>query len=114
MVPEIWSVTNRIFFFILDHILSFYLPNNPENQNFEKMKKKKKKKTPGDIIILHTYAKNHDHMLYFSCNMAHHRCNRFSFWAFFCPFTPLIAQKINIFKKMKKTIEDIIILHMCT
>ena len=78
MVLEIWSVTNRIVFLILDHILPFYLPNNPENQNFEKMKKKKKK-TPGDIIILHKYTKNHDHMLYFSWNMVHHRCNHFSF-----------------------------------
>ena len=28
------------FFVILDHFLPFYLPNNPKNQNFEKMKKK--------------------------------------------------------------------------
>ena len=64
MVPEIWSVTNRIFFFILDHILSFYLPNNPENQNFEKMKKKKKKhleissfyiRMPKIMIICYTF-----------------------------------------------------------
>ena len=33
MVPEIWSATE--FFFILDHLLPFYLPNNPKNQNFE-------------------------------------------------------------------------------
>ena len=38
----------------------------------------------------------------------------FHFGLFFCPFTPLTAQKIKIFKKMKKTIEDIIILQMCT
>ena len=35
------------FFLILDHFLSFYTPlpspNNPENQNFKKIKKKKKK-----------------------------------------------------------------------
>ena len=36
------------FFVILDHFLPFYPPNNPENQNFEKIKK-----TPGDIILLH-------------------------------------------------------------
>ena len=65
-------------FFILDHLLPFYLPNNPEKQNFEKMKK-----TPGDIIILHNYTKNHDHMLYFSCNTTRDRCNYFSFWGFF-------------------------------
>ena len=47
--------------------------------------------------------------------MAHDRCNfYFSFWAIFCPFTPLTAQKIKIKKKMKKSPGDIIILHMCT
>ena len=38
MVPEIWSMTDRNFV-ILDYFLPFYPPNNPENQNFEKMKK---------------------------------------------------------------------------
>ena len=33
----------------------FYLPNNPKNQNFEKLKK-----TSGDIIILHMCTKNYD------------------------------------------------------
>ena len=45
--------------------------------------------------------------------MAHDRCNcYFSFWAIFCPFTPLTAQKTKIKKKKKKTPGDII-LHMC-
>ena len=38
----------------------------------------------------------------------------FPFCTIFCPFTPLTAQKIKIFKNMKKTPGDIIILHMCT
>ena len=37
----------------------------------------------------------------------------FSFWAIFCPFTPITAQKSK-FKKKEKTPGDIIILHMCT
>ena len=46
--------------------------------------------------------------------MAHGECNcYFSFWAIFCPFTHLTAQKIKIKKKIKKP-GDIIILHMCT
>ena len=49
----------QIFFFILGHFLPFYPTNNPQNQNFEKMKK-----LFGDIIILHKFAKKHDHMLY--------------------------------------------------
>ena len=69
------------------------------------------KKTPGDIIILQYCTKNHDHVLYCSWNMVCDRCNYFSFWAVFCPFTPLTAGKIKIFKKMKKTPGDIIILH---
>ena len=48
------------FFVILDRFLSFYLPNNSKNQNFEKLK------THQDIIILHKCTKNHDQMLYCS------------------------------------------------
>ena len=40
--------------------LSPFLPfNNPENQNFEKMKN-----MPGDIIILHMCTINENHMIY--------------------------------------------------
>ena len=61
------------------------------------------KKTPGDIIILHKCTKIHDHMLYCSWHVVRDRCNcYFSFWAIFCPFTPITAQKMKIFKKWKK------------
>ena len=33
--------------------------------------------------------------------MAHKRFNYFSFWAIFCPFTPLTARKIKIKKNIK-------------
>ena len=96
MVPEILSTTDRIFC----HFGQFFalLPaKNPKNQNFKKMKK-----TPGNIIISQKYNKNHDHMLYCSWDMAHDGCNYyFSFWAIFCPFTPLTAQKMKISKKWK-------------
>ena len=89
------------FFVILDNFLPFYPPNNPKNQNFEKMKK-----TPGDIIILHMCTKNYDQMMYGSWDMVCDRCYcYFSFWAIFCPFTPLTAQKIKILKKWKKHLE---------
>ena len=38
----------------------------------------------------------------------------FSFWAIFCPFTSLTAQKIKISKKKKNKAGDIIILHIRT
>ena len=80
----------------------FYPPNNPKNQNFEELKKK----NPGDIIILHKCTKNHDQMLHCSFDMANNKYNYyFSFWAIFCPFNSLTAQKIKIFKKWKKPLE---------
>ena len=50
-------------------------------------------------------TKNYDLMMYGSWNMVRDRCNYFSFWAFFCPFTPLKTQKIIILKKWKKHLE---------
>ena len=83
------------FFVILDHFLPFYPNRNQKNQNFEKMKK-----TRRDIIILHKCTKNHDHMLHCSWDTTRDRCNfYFSFWAIFCPYTPLTTQKIKIYKK---------------
>ena len=46
--------------------------------------------------------------------MARDRCNcYFTFWAIFCPFTPLTTQKKN-FLKMKKRPGDIVLLQKCT
>ena len=62
-------------------------------------KKKMQKNPPRDIIILHNSNKNHDHMIYFSWDMARDGCNYFSFWAFFC----LLPNPKNVnFKKWKK------------
>ena len=93
MVPEIWSVMGRIFV-ILDWFLSFY---NPKNQNFEKLKKKS-----GDIIILHMRTINDNQTMYGSWDIEYDRQTFLLFWAIFCPFTPLTAQKIKLSKKWKK------------
>ena len=46
--------------------------------------------------------------------MACDGCNcYFPFWAIFCLFTPATCSKNENFKKMKKIIENIIILHKC-
>ena len=83
-------------------------PSDPKNQNFEK-----RKNLSGDIIILHMCTRNYDQMMYSSWDMVRDGCNYFSFWAIFCPFTLLTAQKIKI-KKNRKKPGDIIILLMCT
>ena len=90
----------------------YYLPNNPENQNFENMKK-----TPGGIIILNRCTINENRMMYDSWDMEHDRQNLFSFWSIFCPFTPPLTPynpENQNFEKIKKPPGDIIILHKCT
>ena len=47
----------EIIFCHLGPFFALLPPNNPENQNFEKMKK-----TPGDIIILHMCTVNDNYM----------------------------------------------------
>ena len=92
-VPEIGSETDRVFcnfgpFFAL-------IPaSNLENQNFEKMKKE-----PGDVIILHMFTINDDHMMYGSWDMERDRQSFLSFWPIFCSFSPITTLKIKILKK---------------
>ena len=86
------------FFVILGHFLPFYPPNNLENQNFEKMKQ-----ASGDVIILHTCTKKHNHMMYASWDMECNKHNFLPFWAIFCLLSPLLTPKIKIWKNCKKT-----------
>ena len=109
-------VSDRCNYFLIWAIFCTLLPpppslNSLKNHNFEYMKKKS-----GDIIILYMCTKNYDQMMYCSWDMVPDGCNYFSFWAIFCPFTPITAQIIKMFKKIKdkKTTGDIIILHKCT
>ena len=52
-------MTDKSFFVIWGNFLHFDPPNNPKNQNFEKMRK-----LPGNIIILHLCTTNDNHMMY--------------------------------------------------
>ena len=99
----------RQIFVILYHFLPFSppLPNNPENQHFEKMKK-----VSGNIIILNLCNKKHDQMMYTQiwsatdivfCHLK----------PFFCSFALLLTFKIKIWKKCK-TPGDNLLLPMCT
>ena len=96
------------FFVILGHFLPFYPPNNPTNQNFEKMIK-----LPGDIFILHLSTT----MIIIWCMVPEiwisttELCDILDH---FLPFYPLRTWEIKILKKWKKMTGHIIILHMCT
>ena len=75
---------------------------------------KKWKKAPGDIIILHKCTINDNHMIYGPWDMKCTRQNFLSFWAIFCPFTPLTAWNMKTEKKTEKKTPGDIILYKCT
>ena len=79
--------------------VTFDPPNNPKNQNFEKIKKCLE-------ISFYTCVRE---MTIIWCMVPEisnqNRQNFLSFWAIFFPFTPLTTQKIKILKKWKKILE---------
>ena len=92
LVYRKWPSYNVWFMRYWARQTKFHPTNKPEN----KILKNWRKNPPGDII-LHKCAKNHDHMLYCSWDMARDGCNfYFSFWPTFCPFIPVTARKIKI------------------
>ena len=93
-VPEIWHMTDLIRIF---HFGQFFA------QTAWKMKVSKKIIKTKCLEISSFNTKNHDYILYSSWEMAFDGCNcYFSFWAIFCPFTSLTAQKMKISKKKEK------------
>ena len=99
MFFEKWSTTDIIF----SHFGPFFTllppPNNPENQNFEKIKINACKYH----YLTQVYHKWQSYDVWFLRYGAQQ--NFLLFWAIFCRFTSLTAQKINISKKWKKLLE---------
>ena len=96
-IPEIRSKAGKSFC----HFGPFFalLPtNDPENQNFEKIKK-----MPRDIILLyiHMYHKWRSYDTWFLKYKAQ-QTKFLVILGHFCPFTHLTTTKIKILKKMKK------------
>ena len=87
-IPEIWSVTNRIFV-ILDHFLPIYI-------------KILKWKNCLKISPFYTCTRNGNHM-YGSWDIKCNRQNCLLFWVIFCPITPLTILKIKLLKKSSFT-----------
>ena len=104
MVPQILSVTGS-FFSSFWTIFCLFTPVTTQNI---KISKKIKKLTPGDIIILHMYTINQNHMMYGSWDIKHDRQNFFHFKQFFAQLPPKNPKNQN-FEKMKKSPRDIII-----
>ena len=103
MIPEILSAISQDRIFLLSWAIfcTFTRPKIQKKKKFKKMKT-----TPGYIMIYHKCTQNYDHMLYCSWDKARDKGNcYFSFWAIFCPFTPLTAQKLKISKTYKKILD---------
>ena len=118
---EAWQTD---FFVILDHFLPFCLPNNPKNQNFEKMKKTtgvlgyflpfylpnspnnqnfEKMKKKNTWRYHHFTIVYHKSWSYCSWDMVHVRYNYFSFWATVLPFYPPNSPKNPNLKQNEKS-----------
>ena len=106
-VPEIRSQTDRVYCHFGPYLAVLH------SREWGKSIFQKLKKTSGDVIILHMCTKNHNHMMYLFWDIGYERHNFLSFWAIFCPFTPLLTPKIKIWNTRHKNPGDIIILHMC-
>ena len=99
MIPEIWSAPD-----IFLSSWAIFCPFTPITAR--KKKNSKKMKKPGDIIILHKCSTNHDDRLYRSWDRRVPDVTViFDFGLFFCPFTPITAQKMKISKKWKRRLE---------
>ena len=111
MIHGSWDMKRdkQNFLLFWTNFFHFYPPNNPKNQNFEKMKKMHR-----DIINLHKCTINDNRMMYGSWDMKHDEQSFLSFRTIFCLLTPLTTRKIKIFKNWKKAHGDIIILHTWT
>ena len=101
-VPEIWSETTE-FFVIFGHFLPFYhllpQPNDPENQNFEKIKIKKWL----EILSFYKWKSYDKWFLKYMVQQTE----------IFCPLSPLITKKIKTLKKWKKKYLDILSFYTC-
>ena len=111
MMYASWDMEcDRQFFVISGHFLPFYLPNKPENQNFEKNER-------------NTWRYHHFTQVYhewqsydlWSWDMNEvQQTNFFVILGHFLPFYPTNNPKNLNFEKMKKTPGGIIILHKCS
>ena len=85
----------RQFFYHFGAFFALYLlPNNPENQHFEKMKK-----ASGYVITSNLCNKNHNQMIYAYSDMECSRHNFLSFWL----FSHYWPQKSKFQKNVKTT-----------
>ena len=98
IVLEVWIGIDLLV--TLGHLLPFYIPNNSENQNFEKLEK-----SHGFIIILQMNITNDSHMMYGFLRYGVWQTEFFFILDHYLPRYPPNNPTINILKKLKKHLE---------
>ena len=110
MIYSSWNIEqNKLKMVILGHFLPFIPLKAPRNQNFEKWK---------NVLKISSFYMCAPKMTIIWCTVpeiwSETDKKKLSFWAIFCPFTTptlLIIPNTKILKKMKKMLEDIIVLY---
>ena len=109
MFPEISTATDRFFCHLGPFFALLPPPNSSKNENIKKTRKTGNKKWRKHLEISSFYAHVPKIMIICSTVPEIYVCDKcncyFFFWAIFCPFTSLTAQKMKISKKWKKTQE---------
>ena len=100
MVPEIWS-TRDVNFCYFGPFVAFYRPNNPKKVKILKNWEKK----PADIIVLHLFFTNDDHMVYGFLDVERDRHNFLSFWTIFALLPPWQPKKYKFWKNWKRILK---------
>ena len=108
MVPEIWSMTDRIFCHS-GPFFAFLHPYGPRKSKFWK----NEKNTWRYYHFTNVYHKWQSYDVWF-LRYGVQQTEFFVIWDSFLPFYPSNNPKNQNFEKMKKTPGDIIILHKCT
>ena len=108
MIYSSWDMEQNILkLVILGHLLPFHPHKNP---------KIKILKNENICWRYHHFTNVYQKSQSYDVRFLKYRVRQaefLSFWAIFCPFSPLTTQKIKILK-LKKTSGDIIILHIFT
>ena len=99
MLYASWDIecSRHIFLSFWTIFLPFYPPNNPKNQNFEKLKK-----APGDIIILHKCTINDNQYDVWFQRYQVQWTDLYVILDHFLPFYPPNSSKNENFKKNEK------------
>ena len=99
-IVEMWSATDRIFshFAFGPFFLSFHPPNNPENQNLEKMKKTLEISS-FQVYHYHEWQSyDVDSWLRYEVQQTYYFVILCIFFCHLCPFMSLTTQQIKILK----------------